>query len=360
MSGLYSFAPLTSVDEGDIDIIFDESRAKRARMDRKLKFFAVLLVSSMLLLLIFVAVALSVGIPVGLYLTRYEPIPPPYYNKYDVLDTVEAQIALNPKPDWTYREDMIAKWIDAMNKYSKYMQFSRETALVDMYVQGHLSTNKCGAIHSLSCRVRKEVQTDVTTIDIKIDRGSKEASCSQPFWPSEQYYNASRQKCEEDLHPCFHKFTRGTSVTIDEHRDFETCGDVADIFPEAYHYLKDSDRGKSISISGRSLWWRLRWKGVAGNHMHYEITFTILYLAPLSCVESGVCDIYEGEWSLRFYSEGDQTWEKDVVEDFQNTFYNLVIEFDEYDDHKTCAHEYFEGKSPDHVGVNMEDHPERK
>ena len=351
----------------DIEVVQDESflHSQKTRRSR-VSLFVRIGIGAVLALLCLLVVSASVSIGVTVHFTsssKADTVPPPsYFHASDVLESVEYQIALNPKPDWTERDKMVDKWIASMNEYSELLQLQKEDATEEIYLQYHIRTSAHHLCNTpeFKIRVRKSLMDPTwTTVDIKGDEGDKDVTCDDPYWPAERYYNVSRQKCEEDLHPCFDKFTRGTSIAFPPSAppNITTCQDLKELWPDAFSTVNDENKDHKLELISRHLWWRLRWSGVVGDHMHYEVTFTVEYQGTdVECILSGVCEIYEGEWSLRFFSEENQVWELDVIGDLQSTFYHLVIDYDEYEEHKECAHSYFDRESLDHIGVEMEYH----
>ena len=274
------------------------------------------------------------------------PLSPDYHSDNHILHTMEYQIALNPKPDWTEREEMLQEWIKAMNENNNFINLKREDGVEDIYLQYHLKAGGKSRCNIPGFGIRVRHFDTKTVIDIKGEGGvSDQIQCAKPYWPAEKYYNNSRQKCEEDYHPCFDKFTRGTSVVIDDpEATFETCGSLKEIFPDAFYHMEDDRLYNELTRKPACYWWRIKWKGTAGDHTKYEITFTIKYCKPFEWVRGGKAKIINGEWSLRTYVPNGQQWEKEVVEDLRDLFYHLVIKYDTYEDHKVCARQYFSGE----------------
>lgn len=350
--------------EEEIEVVHDDSFMRSQKSSKGVSIIVRVGIGAVLAIFCLLVVSVSVSVGVGVSLgTRPKFVDPPnYFRSSDVLESVEYQIALNPKPNWTQRDEMVDKWIASMNDYSELIHLRKEDAVEEYYLQAHYRsypTHICNTPYFL-IRMRQSLYDPKwVTIDIKGDEGDKDVTCRQPYWPAERYYNMSRQKCEEDLHPCFDKFTRGTSIAFlpGTAPRFRTCQDMKELWPDAFDSVSDENKDNLLDEVGRHIWWRLRWSGLLGDHMRYEITFTIEYQGnDMDCITSGVCDIYEGEWSLRFFSEDNQQWELDVIGDLQAMFYHLVIDYDEYEDHVECAHQYFARESLDHIGVEMQYH----
>ena len=285
------------------------------------------------------------GLPFWL---REFPAPPPYYDPEDVLDSLEYQIALNPKPSWTDRDGMMRQWIESMNRYNRFINFTWEGAKQEVYYQYHIKPGRCGG-EDFRARVRHFLDSGKSVISLKSNNGwSDIVQCTtKPFWPAEKYYASSRQKCERDYHPCFDKFTRGSTVVFDEpNKEFARCDVLADIFPNAFPGMTPARAKKEANKKPGAYWWRMKWSGIAGDHLHYDVTFTIKYRpshTPEMIAKGGI-PIINGEWSLRTLVFPGQTWEREVMEDLRAMFYKLVIEHDTYKDHVQCAHSYLNGE----------------
>ena len=284
---------------------------------------------------------------------------PDYFKPNDLIHTMEYQIALNPKEDWgADREGMISRWIDSMNNHSSLLTLTREDASETIFQQYHMLGYVCD-LPGANIRVRYYWNTNTTVIGIKSSGiGVKNWECSLPYWPSEDLLQRSRQKCEEDYHPCFNKFTRGTSVRFPGQKPLDTCQDLVDIFPGAFRNIPEQHLERYIRVRKYCNWWQLKWKGVLGKWTSYDITFDVRYCASASMIESGTFPIVNGEWSLRSFSEDGQPWEKDVLQDLRDLFYHLVLEYDEYVDHKTCAEQHFGGKRIRMIGGQNKEYEE--
>ena len=302
-------------------------------------------------LLIFIEI-LDVGFGYGVISTYQDekfwlPLPPDYFREEDLIYSHEYQIALNPKPDWKDREYWIGKWIESMNEYNNYIHFRREDAKVELYKQYKLQTKAehgCMASRSLIVKVRQYINVEKTTLDLKQDKG-EEITCLLPLWPSERFYNQSKQKCEQDVHPCFDKYAKGSKVVFDEYyKEFETCGDLKEVYPDAFRKATGKYLTKPVKKKGPSLWWKLQWKGVAGESTFYKVTYTIQYRRDdIKGAMEGTSDIFMGEWSMRLSSVDHKPYEIEVIEDLESMFYNLILEYDVYEKHWDCAERYFTG-----------------
>ena len=303
--------------------------------------------------LILMGISLTLGLYFGLTSQSY-PEAPPYFSESDVLQTVEFQIALNPKSSWIYRDTMVDQWIDSMNEYSNDLFSIRlEDAVEDVYEQFHIiatSDKRCSVPEDIEIRFRAYQLSGNNVIELKGEEDSQTKSCTEPFWPAEKYYNISKQKCEEDAHPCFHKYTRGSSVPFENASvTFPYCKNLTDIFPYAFPSINEDNSMHTVAKDTASYWWKLQWKGLIGEHMQYEITFTIRYMT-LEKADSGLSSIVEGEWSMRYYSNNEQPPERHIVNTLQDMFYHLVLEYDIDEEHIECGNEYFDGDS--NVGIN--------
>lgn len=307
-------------------------------------------VSLILCCLVVCVVVFGISIGLGIYfgLSTNEPTPdsPNYYSRSDVLDTVEFQIALNPKKDWIHRDDMVDRWIESMNEYNPLLNLTRESAVEDVYLEYHIlgTTEKRCSLpeEGLGIRYRNYQYHPKISIDIKGEEDERD-SCDSPYWPAEEYYDQSRQKCEEDAHPCFDKYTRASSISFnDTSLIFPYCTNLTQLFPDAFPTINDENAMNIMSKTGDTFWWKYQWKGDVGEHTSYEITFTIDYIS-MDKAMSGVANIVEGEWSLRCYSNNGDKWEEDTTKIFEDMFYQLVLDYDVYEDHVDCANAYFDG-----------------
>ena len=297
-------------------------------------------------LLFFVVLAgLSVVSIAPIALTSF-PTYPSYTDEGDLLQSMEYQIALNPKSEWANREEMLARWITFINSKSQFVHLRREDAEEDVFDQYQISPGGgryCSLTYAL-VRVRHFHDRDRTQISIKgADGVSPSQSCIFPFWPAKQYMKSAEQKCEEDYHPCFDKFTRASTISLPGIIDPVTCKEMAILFPGAFSDLKPKNYDFIPPRQQPCTWWRVKWKGKAGTRSLYDVTFALRYCTTPEEAQVGG-PIINGEWSMRTHVAKGELWERDVVRDLRDLFYRLVLEFDTYVEHKSCAQAHFEGK----------------
>ena len=350
--------PATSLEDA-----LQEAGEKQERRTIMVRSIAVMGV--ILLIILILAGLLATLISIGVIDTHSNGADPPsYYDHNELLISVEFQISLNPKEDWTDRSGMLDHWIYSLNRYGgpDLWTLSLEDAHEMAYSQYHIDatgSEACKADEDTKIRVRNYVELNYTTIDIKHEADINEpGACGEPFWPAENYLNVSRQKCEEDVHPCFNKFARATSVMFDGEPDKQltTCGDLTKIWPDAFPTINEENEGNSLKNKKSKNYWRLQWKGIANNSTNWEVTFGIEYDRAITLEEilsnSTSLPIEEGEFSMRFYTAEGKDRDPDVQLQLQNVFYRLVIEYDTYVDHVMCAYEYFLGQADSDIGYH--------
>lgn len=355
----HAFQPLSGEDPDDIEIVYDEEIHHIMEADKRKRKLQILSLIFGVFLIICVLLSVTTVTLLSIFLTRYTvPDPPNYFHQEDVRDSVEFQIALRPHEKYTERDEMFDLWISAINAYSN-LTITREEASTEIYTQFHYSTggsNHCKTPSDFKVRVRHLFYAQTTVLDIKGGENivPKDKSCNQAYWPAEEYYDSSSQKCEEDMHPCFSKFTRGTAVTFQEpHKQFDTCKDLINVFPDAFYNTKDVHN--SIGKEGVGNWYKLQWKGTLGEYTHYEMQFTLEYAYSTTEVILGHIPMVEGEWSLRFWTDAGNPWEMDVVEELERLFYLLVLEFDtpDYAEHYDCANDFLDGGTENGIDITQ-------
>lgn len=359
MSTKYEFQKLSDDPDFEIDVLFDEEVLKQNKRQRLKKKLLVLFIILVLVILFILASLTAVSITLGIELTKYTyPDPPSYVHWEDMKNSVEFQITLKTPEQWFFREDMLKLWINSINDWSSYIKIDRDTPdLDDVYLQFHYHTegsNHCNSVEGLKARYRSYVFGSGYTIDIKKDEDkSKNQACNQPYWPSKQYYNDDTLswKCEEDVHPCFRKYTMESRVSFIQPQYVTTCQELANIFPDAFPKINKDNKNNPLDPYFNGYWKKLQWKGNCGNYTSWEITFTMEYTTMLDA-SRGNAIMDTGEFSLRFSVPNGELWEQDVVDDFQDLFYKLVLEYDVFEDHIECANEFYNG---DRLAVQMSD-----
>lgn len=300
----------------------------------------------LLLVTLILIVLVIVGTTTTLVFVLWGESPPPYFSSSDVKNTIEFQIDLKPKTDWENREEMVNYWIQAINQNTTLFQIQRENATEDVYMEYHLiatSDKRCSLSEDIKIRFRAYVYSQENTIDLKSKEDTWLRACSEPFWPAEEYYANSKQKCEEDFHPCFEKHTRGSSVYFDDPRkSFPYCKDLLDVFPYAFPTITEENAMNRVAASVKTYWWKLNWKIPLDYDMMFEITFTMKYDNVQQAEGSISSPINEGEWSGRLYSPTDSDMNEDILSSIENLYYRLVLQFDTTnDEHIECANYYF-------------------
>merc|ERR1712137_147596 len=359
-----NFEPLSESTK-EVETVFDEgavySYSLRKRFWTKRKIIAALLLLASILCVLVCGGAIGLGLALGLGGPHYPPAPD-YVHDDDILQTVEYQITLNPKEAWSNgnREQMVADWIVDLNTYNSYYVFNRSAATEEVYTQFTVEAagnGRCQTPQDMMTRYRQF--SDRAEFSIKRDiGGSRNKVCAQPFWPNENIYPYSKQKCEEDVHPCFDKYSRGTTLVFPgaEGPEFTACGQLVKLFPDAFPEIEQYQTQRHPLTKGKeSHWWKLQWKGVMGERTHFEATFTVAFPTEQHALD-GEGKIIQGEFSLRFYTEKNQKWEPEVNDALDSLFYNMILRWDTIEDHLTCAHQYFLGKNLNHVGYDKKQH----
>ena len=346
-------------DTDELNVFLDEDLSKKNEIEvksRKLTYFLIGLAVCTVVATLLVIASLTTGL--AILETRVTP-PPPYVDFKDMKNSVEFQITLTPREDWYHRDRMIDYWITSMNELSTLMVFYRNDTTMDIYKQDHYRTEGLGHCRStggLKVRYRSYVFGKKYTIDIKKDEELNE-KCNQPYWPAEKYYHNDTfdWKCEEDVHPCFMKYTMQSRVYLqDPDRKFKTCGDLVEVFPDAFPLVDEKNIDNSIKKDPDGYWYKLQWNGMVGKYTTYQVTFTIKY-NTMDAATTGHGSVSDGEWSLRYWVPEGEEWEADIVAEFQDFYYTLILEYDTYDDHLTCSDKFFNDESLSYIGVEMDD-----
>ena len=341
--------------EDDVDSI-EEKEVREKKNAYIMRVQLAMFVSILVFVVCCFVITVSV-VMVGLYIVKeIGPREPSYFSPDDMQRTVEFQLDLKPVEDWVDRSVMLERWMNFINTNSDIMLYY-DNADEEIYSQYHYDVygrQRCNTPSDVRIRYRSFVYGRKNEITIKKDEELGE-KCNQAFWPAEKYYNISRQKCEEDVHPCFNKFCRETTVTFDTpNRDYSTCADLVDVFPDAFPNLLDSEVNNHIRKKSTEIWWKLKWTGSIGMATTYQVTFNINYASESSAI-TGYAPIIQGEFSLRYFTPAGVDWEVDVVDELQELYFSLIVEFDPDEQHLYCEEEFEEGIAPSYIGVAMED-----
>lgn len=335
--------------QGSNSISFDDEKAsddlsKHMKIIRKCSRRKLAISAGIILVLLFcfIFIAGVISLTLGLVLTRDDDVHYPHYAPYsDVLDTIEYQIA--PLNETQLRKELIPQWINSFNKNNPLFQISEDTMKHDIYSQFHYKTDACNA-GNYKIRHRSFKLQNKITVDIKADK-IEPGSCEKyPFWPSEDYYDVARQKCEVDAHPCFNGHSRGTSIEFENKVNLKTCGDFAKLFPGVFtDTSKYHESVKEQSVDG---WWKGYWEGIAGNHTNYQITFTLRYEANYQDILSDTINFSYGEFSFRYWTPNGMEKEHLVESSFASLIYLLILDLDPKEDHIECANQFFYDVKP--------------
>eukprot|EP00012_Vannella_robusta_P006188 CAMPEP_0206204276 /NCGR_PEP_ID=MMETSP0166-20121206/13401_1 /ASSEMBLY_ACC=CAM_ASM_000260 /TAXON_ID=95228 /ORGANISM="Vannella robusta, Strain DIVA3 518/3/11/1/6" /LENGTH=339 /DNA_ID=CAMNT_0053623819 /DNA_START=672 /DNA_END=1688 /DNA_ORIENTATION=+ len=333
---LQGLASNTNYDEQE-DMVAEE-RPKKQRKQRKL----ILIISCIIFSVLIVISLLSVTIPLSIYYSGVSP--PSYFSWDDITNTIEFQIDLHPREDWSEdREKMVAIWIATINHYTDLFTIKRHQAIEDPYMQYHIIGTKekrCSLTQDTKIRYRS-YSSGETVIDVKGTEHGFGRYCAEPYWPAEKYYSASKQKCEEDFHPCFYKHTRGTSVAFDDpKKTFPFCESLSDVFLYAFPTITEENSKNKLSASAKQYWWKLQWKLSLEHNMECDISFTVQYETEHDA-KSRSGTVVSGEWSMRVFSVTNEDWDEDILASLEDMYYHLILEFNQDDtEHTECALEH--------------------
>jgi len=276
-------------------------------------------------------VLLAVLIPMGILL--------PCNKSYDTPDqdsliriTKEYQVTLNVSLI-DHRADFIDQWVKVWNEASQFIQVDGDSMKTYTRTQWYLDATVCGS--DLEFRVRHyDNGKDNTTIDIKSSDTGGAKTCHEPLWPRSKYLDNSTQKCEIDVHDKgYDKYCRESRVKFDEYTDFETCGELADLFPWAFEDLRPFEWDIPVPIlerRGIQYWWLGSFKGEEQG-VKYKFSSTLRYHTIQERVEDNGPS--SGEWSIRVYSNDEgysDDWNEEVVDDVSNAFEAIADVFSKY------------------------------
>jgi len=303
-----------------------------------------------------VAIFVSLSIA-GLFiwvLLYNQPIPlPDRVDINHIKHTKEYQITLR-QSDWKDRDMTLNNWISTFNSLFPLMKVNRQDAFERIFLQRGLHVkghNRCRMHGKAHMRVREYISGPYSgaTLDVK-ESGYPHEVCGLPYWPSDRFYNTSSQKCEEDIHPCFTKNSRVTKIFFNEPPDIKYCADLHEIFPEAFLTMTEHDlQTNKPRIKGATYIWV--WEFQANVHGRKVIfSFDIKY-PNLQIANSGIYPPSNGEFSIRIYPDLDgayPVWNETWVQEIDTFYFNLVLAFDKFSEHITCAKSYF--KTGKHAG----------
>jgi len=244
--------------------------------------------------------------------------------------------------------------MDQMNSHNPLLNLTQEDAHMRIFTQVQYRTDDqyCGGPDGIGFRVRHFIHGDLagnSTVNLKLS-GRKWQVCGSAAWPAEQYLQDTVQKCEEDIHPCFSKNSRASSVSLPGFFVPKKCVDVTDLFPYTYpvenYDIDDVPKGKTNYTV-----WEMRFKGMMLD-TKYTITFELKYnssaVFTLKHLNDGFLVAETGEWSIKVLQRidpltGKYTWNEEVLHHVDEMYFHLILLFDKYSDqaHKDCARNYF-------------------
>jgi hypothetical protein len=283
------------------------------------------------------------------------PIPPEFIESNYILNTREYQITLNPK-EWTKPNETLILWLEQMNAHNKLLSLRFEDAKERIFTQLGYTTegsSKCNGVKGLSFRVRHFLtgeEVGNTTVAIK-HSGHERQVCPLAMWPAEEFLNRTVQKCEEDIHPCFSKYSRGTSVKLRGIFNPESCEDATRLFPWAYPEGSYDFGAKPHPKTNYTIW-ESRVSGML-NDTKFLITFELKYKVKWPVVlkhlpKGQKMAANTGEWSIKVFKRwdpvaGTYSWNQEVLKAVNDMFFHLILIYDKYSDqvHKECARTYF-------------------
>jgi len=256
--------------------------------------------------------------------------------------TKEYQITLKHDLWGQNRTKQIEFWVKKMNELMPILDIKIEDGTERIYNQHHMETSgfrRCGT-RFVHVRQRRNVKggkyEGKTTLDIKANGYDYEV-CPLPFWPAEDLYNNTKQKCENDVHPCFSKHSRVSKVVLDGlHHKFETCADLHRIFP--YLFKKNKNKPKHRKTKWIHMW---EWSTVLYDTA-IVFGFDNSYPTEKRAISGG--GMPGGEWSMRAYPAVDgqfPQWNETLAKEIDDFYFKMVLAFTKFDHHVGCVHDYF-------------------
>ena len=247
--------------------------------------------------------------------------------------TTEFQIKLPNLSEWKSRESEMKKWMETFEEASSY--FSLEDSIPASNIRGQYyvdtdGSDRCGINHEI--RVREYIsgsQEGATTVDIKGNKKIEFLARRLPFWPAPEYVDQSSQKCEKDVHAHDHKYSRETRITMDSPVTFETCLDVAKLFPYAYDVKMNVAMHDLKVSSSRDYWMVQEFAGYLDNDTKYKVAFTLKYDSLKDAQNDH--KPHSGEWSIRIYALKDGNslqYNQNVVDDVTQAWRALISTYD--------------------------------
>lgn len=287
------------------------------------------------------------------YTSEYSTIPddfvpfvvpdPPDPNDEFIRNSAEFQITLENNSDWINRNYMVLQFTEQCNQLNEYLNISLADGNEAVRIQYKLLTggsSKCYNNREIRVREYKAGEKSGTSyVDIKSNSHDRSKACDVPFWPAQNYYNQSRQKCERDVHQCDDKYSHETRVFFDDIHTMTTCYDLLLVYPWAFDELPPEEQYHSVEVDDLNPWWTSVFKGQMDGDTNYEIAFTLRY----DDLEQAIAGYIEapkyGEWSIRIYSLDDgasEFWNDDVVEATQSMWLQLSDIFGNRDNFGDC------------------------
>jgi len=239
----------------------------------------------------------------------------------------EYQLKLDVE-QWTNRDEMLRIWNQAVMELNPTFNLTGRKIKEVIWEEYKLDATECKS--DATFRVRDYVAKGKTTIDIKENaEDDEEKACSYPFWPSSKLLEKSSQKCEEDIHKCFRKFSRKTKVEFRNITSFHTCLDLVTVYPWAFGSLDMYHLENKLLIEkNRSPWWVASLSGRIDD-TKFGIEFTLEY----DTMEEALNPTHppkSGEWSIRIFTRqsGFSTdWDEKIVSETNKLWEEMGARF---------------------------------
>ena len=238
--------------------------------------------------------------------------------------TKEYQITLSNPAAVTDREGLTRAWVQHFDDNSVFFNVSLTERHTLHRKQSSAKLGGWGSCHvPYDLRVREYRGTNGTdlSIDLKGNARNAKRALRLPFWPASGL--KADQKCEEDLHVDYDKFSRETRVYMKkEEVSLLTCGDVARLFPWA---IAERYHENPLVFDHLNSWWVRTYDGYLAGTTRFKITMTFEYFSDAHSAQQKRA--FHAEWSIRIFSRHDgflPEWDPLVVADVEQAWRSLL------------------------------------
>lgn len=244
--------------------------------------------------------------------------------------TREYQIKLDPK-QFADRLSTTKQWMETAQSASANLELSGIAIKSSVRTQYQLDASACYTRRYFRVRnYHAGLKRSTSTIDIKVNSMFHEKACNYPLWPAEGIHeDRVVQKCEEDVHQCKRsKYSRGTRISFPEFHEYETCYDLAKLFPYDFTHLRTWELQNKVKIDSTEYWWIGNYDGVVSD-MNFTFSFTLRYpTVDEALSESSLPN--GGELSIRVYTRDSgysEHWDEESLAEIERIWNSLIHKY---------------------------------